>query len=600
MRKLPRISQPRVSLRRRSPIAAVLAATVLFGAVAPMGLATAAFAAEAKPPVSLAELAVLVEACTSSSRPILLGSRNPQESSCVRVISDADVKAVMPGELGDVNGGPGTTMAMLYDIDRQNCQSAWQDFAWHQGRLRIYLENEAIVNRPAAEEARKLAEKARQFLETVEAWTSCPAGLFPVGYRPRGDWLGYCVAELDKAVAARNLPAIKRWAGELAAATFSLADLHRWLGFLVENHLAALEFQQRCRSLFAAPDGGNVKYDRQVTISCFPAGILCSNGRGNYYEIERQAERLFSMPPDRVVALFSNEKPTPGSLWMLPGVRNPFETIENVLSPANRRTLEEAARSPYHHSYLKNMLYRAASTNTVDDVCAVLKKFDAIYPRATIAELMDVLMYKGHSFGGIGWDDRYQPELRRAAEKLLASASDAEAMVHAWRWTHAFYVYRGPDGYGQTITLREALDVGKLDCVRATDMIGAIYRNAGRACFGNVRWSAGTAGHSAAAYLGAENGKCKTLVVDGLMSSASAEAWPECYYRGHAWPSGLESNPAPYAVELYVRGIDSYIWAEGYIIRGPNAGQLTTAGIPYLPLRQSAGTRKVFSGPYPE
>jgi len=42
------------------------------------------------------------------------------------------------------------------------------------------------------------------------------------------------------------------------------------------------------------------------------------------------------------------------------------------------------------------------------------------------------------------------------------------------------------------------------------------------------------------------------------------------------------------------------VWAEGYIVRGPNAGTLMTAAIPYSTQRLKADTKKVFEGPYPE
>jgi len=56
--------------------------------------------------------------------------------------------------------------------------------------------------------------------------------------------------------------------------------------------------------------------------------------------------------------------------------------------------------------------------------------------------------------------------------------------------------------YGPTLTLRQALEQKRVDCIRATDMISAIYRNAGRPSIGHVRWSTGAFGHSVAAYLG--------------------------------------------------------------------------------------------------
>ena len=53
-------------------------------------------------------------------------------------------------------------------------------------------------------------------------------------------------------------------------------------------------------------------------------------------------------------------------------------------------------------------------------------------------------------------------------------------------------------------------------------------------------------------------------------------------------------------MELYVRGIDSYVWMQGYIVQGPNAGWLSTAAIPYSTHFTTASTKKVFNGPYPD
>ncbi|MFZ1936960.1 MAG: hypothetical protein WCB27_12375 [Thermoguttaceae bacterium] len=533
-----------------------------------------------------------------TSRPVLLGSRNPLGSTCVPIIRSGDIHDTIPKQVGDLDGGPGTRLATLYYLDRASFKTAAQDFAWHQGRLKVYLENEAVLNRPAAELAHQLAEKARQFYATATACTAWPDDLVPIGFSYNTDWPGYCLTELDRAVKEKNLAAVQRWAGELAAAAFSLDDLHRWLGFLVENHLAALEFQGRCQTLFDLVDAQHKEYDPVQTISYLPAGILCFNGKENYYEVERQAERLFSMPPDRVDELLNNRHLTPGSLWVLPRLRSCFLKVQDALSPQNRRTWDEAAHTPYQHAYLMNMLFRTAKADATDELCATLKKFEAIHPHASVGELMGALMYRGHSFGGMEWDDRYQPQLVDAAAEIGTAKTDVQALLSAYDWTHDFY--QSPENYGRTFTLRDALQQKKLDCVRATDMIGAIFRDAGRNRFGHVRWCAETTGHSVAAYLGRENGEAKTLLVDGLMPKGQLEVWPECYFHGHAWPPGLENNPPPYAVELYIRGLDSYVWAEGYIVRGPNAGWLTTVAIPYTSHRKERATRKVFEGPYPK
>ena len=235
-----------------------------------------------------------------ASRPVLLGSRNPSGPNRVTTFDPSSDRGMLPTTTGDVDGGPGTRLTTLYCLDRRDIGSATGDFVWHQGRLKLYLENEALLNRQAAEAARQLAAEARRFYETVAACTDWPQGLAAVGFSAESDWPGYCLTELDRAVGRKDLAAVQRWAGELATATFSLDDLHRWLGFLVENQLAALEFQGRCKTLFGLVDARRTPYNPEKTISQLPAGILCANGKENYYEVERQAERLFSMPPDRM------------------------------------------------------------------------------------------------------------------------------------------------------------------------------------------------------------------------------------------------------------------------------------------------------------
>jgi hypothetical protein len=244
------------------------------------------------------------------------------------------------------------------------------------------------------------------------------------------------------------------------------------------------------------------------------------------------------------------------------------------------------------------MLFRATHADTADDLCTVLKKFDALFPHAKEQELLSVLMYRGHSFAGLEWGDRFQPELLKAADGIKADESNLQAMEDACCWTNKFY--RAPAEYGITLTLRDALESKRLDCVRATDMIGAIFRNAGRIGFGNVRWCSETCGHSVAAYSHTDGEKIRFQLFDGLNPSTEPEFWPECYFHGHAWPPGLEDNAPPYAAELYIRGLDSYIWVQGYIIRGPNAGWLTKASIPYSMRLQQASNTKVFDGPYPQ
>jgi hypothetical protein len=555
------------------------------------------------PDDALVELASLSERAMRLSRPVLMGSRDPQGPSCVSVVRTGEIRDNKPPpNVGDLNGGPGTTMVALYCFNRQGSTSPLKDYEWHQTRLRTYLQNLVSLNQPAELLAHQWAGKTRELAETIDAWTEVPPEMsqpHPQRTIPADNWPGYCLASLNRALASKDLPATRRWAHELAAAAMSLDDLHHWLELLADNHVRALDFQRDCRTLFENADALITTYDPNATISMFPAGILSLNGWGNYYEVERQAEGLFAPPPDLSTQPALSQNITPASVWVPPSLRESFVKLGQVLSGTNKTAWEESAQTPYEHSYLVGMLYRASRIGALDEVATVLKKFDAAHAQATMGELLGVLMYRGHSFAGLEWADRFQPELLKAAEEIPPNLSDADALLAAADWTNKFY-HSPTAGYGMTFTLRDALEQKKLDCVRATDMIGAIFRNSGRPRFGHVRWCAETNAHSVAAHLGRDGDKPRTLLADGLNPSPQPETWPDAYFHGHAWPAGLTPTPVPYAVELYVRGLDSYLWAEGYIVRGPNAGYLTTARIPYSTHRLEQSTRRVFDGPYPQ
>jgi len=544
---------------------------------------------------SVSQLAADLQACLDVSRPILLGSRDPNGPSCVQVFKSGQIGTSLPKSMADLDGGPGTKLSLLYVGPWPRGKSPEEDFAWHQTRLKTFLENLEASNREPGRLAGELAGKALAFSQDVNTWTSWPADFSAPGFSDDDDWPSYCLASLNEAVAAKNLEATKHWAAEFASATFAVDDLHRWLAFLVANHLTALEFQAKCESLFTWAQTRIPKYDPLSSISCFPAGMLGLHGLDNYYEVERQAEMLFHMPKERFDELAINKHLTAGSVWVLPGLRETFLELEKQLSPSNKETWELAARTPYEHSYFTNMLYRADQGAMVAQLGVVLQRFNANYPQASLTDLMGVLMYRGHSFAGLEWPDRFQPQLMDEAADFRGS--DREAFLAACKATHDFY--GGFSNYGRSNSLREAIEQKKLDCVRATDMLGAIYRNTGRPRFGHVRWSAGTTAHSVASMSVNDGDRTKVLLLDALTAMDQPEVWPGAYFNGHVWPPGMETNPPPYAAELYIRGIDNYIWAEGYIIRDVNAGTLMKAAVPYLARRDKTTCEKVFNGPYP-
>lgn len=546
---------------------------------------------------SLPALGLLINQSIKCSRLVLLGSRDPNGPSCVPIVTTGESMQDLISMQGDLDGGPGTSLATLYFLDRAQIKTPMQDYNWHQTRLRAFLENRDTMNAPAFEKAKQLAEHTRQFWQQTLQWREVPPTLRAVSCPAPRDWISYCFSKMNHALAAKDLVGTQRWAGELASATYSLEDLHRWLTFLGQNQLTALDFQRKCTTLFKSADSKLNEYDPKTNISQFPAGVLCLNGIPNYIEVERQAERLLSIPKEEPKQVAMGSHLTAGSLWVPPELRETFLKLQGALTPSNQKTFAMAARTPYDHSYLVNILFRIMHAKKTDDLCAVLKRFDALHPTSKTPQLLSVVMYRGHAFAGLEWGDRFQPELMQAAAGISPKETDVQALEDASRWTYKFY--RAPAEYGMTLTLRAALDQKRLDCVRATDMVGAIFRNAGRYGFCNVRWCSETAAHSVSGCAQRNGEQLQIKLLDALDPTPEPEDWPSAYFHGHAWPPNVAQNPSPpYAVELYVRGLDSYVWLQGYIIRGPNAGWQYSADFPYGMYVLPASARKVFKGPY--
>jgi hypothetical protein len=534
----------------------------------------------------LRDLAVDAEVVLSASQPILLGKRNPQDPqrSEITLHKVSDVKR-LPSWPKDANGGPGRKVAAMY-MGPGRGTNPGEDFQWHQTRFRPALEMMRDQNRPVLAWANRFAERAKQLLDQLDGVSEWPEGLVSTSVGRSAHWPVACVRTLSGVVAKKDLARARRWAAETASTAFALADLHRWLDFLLENQLALLAFQSRCEGSFTQFDGlYGGKYRPLFHADRFPGGYLGLSYVSNYLEIERQAESLFQIRPDQVQVVRTAAAEDRDAMWLPPELREAFVQLKGKLSAPNQFVWARAARTPFERSYLTNMLFRSVQTKTVSRVGEVLQRLDKVTPNATVAEMMDVVFYRGgDAFAGFEWGDRFDNRLMTASGSL--GGDNERAVADAQRVT--FSAFAGWQNYlGFILTLREALDQRKFDCIRATDMIGSLYRNAGRSGFYNVRWACGSGGHTVGGAETMRNGKKEIVIVDGLESTPTGrDVWPGTYLRGYKWPTGFPlQQGAPQTVTLNTRGLDSYIWAEGCIVRGRDAGLLVRAGVPYLPGR---------------
>jgi hypothetical protein len=547
----------------------------------------------------LRDVVVDVDLVLQCSRSVLVGTRLAGDPPCeVRLARRRDKEGTNVAPVFPINprGGAGQRIGFVL-IPGMGKGKPRDRFIEYQTRIKGHLELLRDRNGPALAWAERLETRTGSLLHAVDAWSEIPGEFLRANVSDEKSWLPHCLRSLNEAVASQDLPGARRWAAEAHAAATHLHDLHEWLDFLVRNHLEVLAFQAHCEDLFLAQDSFTVKAEELPDESGFPGGDLILAYCSNYLEVERQAERLFSLPAEVLAASSAKVPLDVKAVWMPPDLRGAFGQLRGSLSPANQEVWDRAARSRYEQSYLVNMLYRAVRARTLEPMGVVLKRFDRAHPKAAVHELMDVLFYRGGApFSGFEWADRYLPLLMATSGQL---AGDDEKVLTGARDVTAKFFGGWQNYQGGWITLREATREGKLDCVRAADMIGALYRNAGRSGLYSIRWMGGKEGHAVAAAEVRRDGKTALVIVDGLeQSRRGRETWSSDYFVNHRWPTGYTGAASDvYAMSLSVRGLDNYVWVEGYVAKGPQAGRLLRAGIPYLPGREKPLARRITGSP---
>jgi len=529
-----------------------------------------------------------IDSTLAESRAVLLGQRPEGDPTCItRDLQDHRVVLQ-----GSPTGGIGLRIVAFYSESPENPMALYE---WCQMKLRPFLRGQRDANASALVRAERLATVTRELADSIRGGAMPSVG----GVSVLPAWPAECLRRLEAAVAAGDSLSSRIWADELAAAAFALADLHRWLNVLLDSHLVSLDFQARCRTAFEWAERV-AQEPRKDQESCLPAAgqmvALCVN----YLEAERQAEGLFGPPATWAATVVSQElSNTPAARWMPPEVRPTFLAVRDCLSTAARAVWDRAAAAPFERSYLANMLFRAASAGVLEQMALVLQRFEQSHRAVTIAELMDVLFYRaGLHSSGFPWSDRYDPRILNAAGAVAGTRDVTILRAHGL----VNGILKGWENYvGGIPTLADCLDAGKLDCVRGTDLVGALYRGAGQGEFFVIRLNCGVVGHSVGAVPLGQANERRLLIVDCLDSQMPSQTWPRAFFHGLTWPVGYPGEKGKlFSAELYARGLDGCLFAEGYVVRGEHAGHWVRAALPYLPGGEKAASAKIFEGPYPE
>ena len=511
-------------------------------------LASLALTGEPAPADPAAVLATCRQSL-SDGRAVLIGKRNPDKASVLSCHKWKDISQIVDLTFTAIDQeGFGVRIGNLIIGNAARKESPAADFAWHQGPLREALVSAKAANTTVLATAIAAAEQAA----TLAA--AAPAAL------PEGSlsgWPDACWQRWRAALAGGDAAGAARWGAEFASAMALAADLHRWQDGLLTNHLANLDFMRLNEDHFATPRNG---YNPDSHIGRFPGGHLTLYWHGNYLEVERLCERLHADPAPENAA---GDSGAGGSAIALPPrVRATFLALRSKLKVANQAMLDQAAAAPWHRAWLTSTIDRAqiASYNTA--LIEVMGRYEARNPKGGLNGLLDVLHNRGDAFAGMDWADRFRPELMDPMAKVGGGVQNALKAAHALCQAH-FKTYKG-----FIFTMGQSLASGQMDCIRATDIIAAAYRNAGYGGYFSIRMSRMVNGHTIA---GAEVAPGKVITADGLLKG----------FAGTEWHQAADAQSV--SIELYARGLSHYAFVSGLVLSGANSKKSLTTPVPWLP-----------------
>lgn len=536
----------------------------------------------------LATLAQDLPAALSASQPVLLGRKRKGQQAITAVAKRGMVTRIGHGttnsvimRMQDANGGIG--MRFVHLTFNRNVGGPRAEYAWHQGAFRTWLTQQKEANADPLQKTQAVDEVAAALLPLVLAWEAVPDDLAVPNVSGGEAWPMHCLAQLTQALRGKDIDATKRWALELRGATFALADLHRWTELLLANPLRALDFQVHAEGCFNDVDpvyGGN--YNKHSHIGRLPVGEITLYGGDNYLEVERQAEGLFWTPDAWKQADAAPVLEHHAIAFLPPTERGLFLRINEAIAGKTRDLWNEAPGTPYERSFLANMLWRAQAAEFSDGLLHAVQAYEKQHGRnPDLAGLMDVLPYRaGAFFAGMEWGDRYDPDILKASANI--NRPGEQGMQQAYAEASKGY----SDYTGMVLTIRAARETGRADCIRITDIMAALFRNAGQPGFRSVRMSRGVImtggrpnpmsgrGHTIAGITSGSltGGREPLLTYDGLIKGGARTVYPAGYL-----------DDQTYTTEIYGRGIDSYVWMAGVIGAGENKGRFMTAVVPYLP-----------------
>ena len=419
-------------------------------------------------------------------------------------------------------------------------------------------------NAPLLAQAQEIETLARTVRDALAKNPATAATLKDVTFTGTGvDELSVSLKKLSEALTADKTVEASAWAAEVHGTAMRLHDLLRWVDLQTEwliDLASVLDGFSFCietsdRAVAAAGGWKNFMFGRLPG-----ASSILELSIGDALMAELLLCGFFTVSDADAPVM---GKPGARCPEVIPACRAAFVKVCDAL-PKNARVIFEAIpTTDYELTALNANLWRYNREKQLDGLIGSLKRYAKRRTKPSVTEMMEVIHIAQGAFGSTtSAGDRYHVEMVAWSKKLKGKPEKAVAQAHAL--AYGFYTQDGRTRYrGRLWSIHDAHKAGATDCIRASQMMGSAYANAGytglhpvRVCRGSVGQKlAGTSGHTlVCAHLGKRNVCLDPLVKRSFLRS---------FDKTHARDRGVLSVAKGY------RTLDSFVTGEMHFPQGP-------------------------------
>lgn len=211
-------------------------------------------------------------------------------------------------------------------------------------------------------------------------------------------------------------------------------------------------------------------------IIAYPGGNGILTRSRDFAEVQRQVQEALVMEESEILFLHQKVPVFEGYGVLFQQRAFFYRLYTKFQGTVAEKWLRDSLKKSYDLTYLNHLFWRYREENLEKEVIRLIELY-LKRPNATRLGFLEVLFYRPGAFNTSHFaQDRFIPEMWSYAQKLNVGKSRKELYQQAAQYTQEITQTMR---YGTANTLRFAFDQKTVDCIRSSNICGAILANAG-------------------------------------------------------------------------------------------------------------------------